>query len=437
MNTIETMIAHAQDALTAATSMGAVASKIGLNCGETMSVNFEAGRLKDTGSAQILNFNVDALVKGRRGSAACGHPDELTRAVERAVGLAKLGSIAHFTAWPAAAPTTPVSTFAESTVALTREYLIAACQTIAEAMKAYDPNLFISCSANRSVGESLLLTSGGVLHRQRGTRWDLSCCIQRTNGTDMLFAADGRGWGERNNFFDPPAIAERILFQLRHAEQTIPAPTGKVKAFLMPETLAAFLWPIGMGINGRRVAKGESPLSGKLGQRVLSPTLTIVDDPHRPYCPAAAEIDSDGIPTRRQVLVQDGVLQRFLYDLDSAGLAGAEPTGNSGCAPYHAVVSPGRRPSAELLASLDDGLYLTNNLIGFGQSNIINGDFSCNVGLGYRIKNGEIVGRVKDTMIAGNLYDILGGNVELSSDTSYDGTYPYAVVEGITASTKA
>ena len=198
------------------------------------------------------------------------------------------------------------------------------------------------------------------------------------------------------------------------------------------------------GFNGRNVAKGESPLAGKLEQRIISPAFTIVDDPHQPYCQNAAEIDHDGIPTRKQTLVRDGVLQRFLYDLDSAGLAGAEPTGNNGCSPYHAVVSPGPRTSAELLASLEDGLYLTENLIGFGQSNILNGDFSCNVGVGYRVRNGEIVGRVKDTMLSGNLCDIMNGKVELSSDTHYDngdpryhGVYPHAVVEGVTVSAKA
>ena len=79
---------------------------------------------------------------------------------------------------------------------------------------------------------------------------------------------------------------------------------------------------------------------------------------------------------------------------------------------------------------------IDSNLIGFGQSNVLNGDFSCNVGLGYRIRNGEIVGRVKDTMIAGNIYELLGGNVELSSDTGYNGMTPCAVLEGISASTK-
>jgi PmbA protein len=436
MTTIKNMVARARTALEQAKALGAVAAKMGVSCGETMTVDYEAGRLKDTGNAQRLGFSVDALVHGRRGQATCGDPDDLPRAVDRAVALAQVGSVAHFSAWPPPAPVTRVPAYATSTVALTRDQLIAGCQTIADALKAYDPDLFITCGARRSVGESLLVTSGGVEHSRQTTGWSLSSHVQRTRGTDMLFAGDGRGWAEINAYFDPGAITEKILFQLRNAARTVPAPTGKIRAFLTPEAFGSFLWPIFLGMQGRRVAKGESPLAGRLGQRILSDAISIMDDPHRPFSASATEVDYDGVPTRRQVLLDRGVLQRFLYDLDSAGLAQTEPTGNNGCSPYGPMVVPGRRPSAELLASLDDGLYLTPNLIGFGQSNIVNGDFSCNVGLGYRVQKGEIVGRVKDTMIAGNLYEILAGNVELSADTDYDGSTPYAVVEGITASTK-
>lgn len=72
--------------------------------------------------------------------------------------------------------------------------------------------------------------------------------------------------------------------------------------------------------------------------------------------------------------------------------------------------------------------------MGFGQSNIINGDFSSNVALGYRIRNGEIVGRVKNTMVAGNVYELLKDNVQLSSDKDPVRRMPYAVLEGIQVS---
>jgi PmbA protein len=188
-----------------------------------------------------------------------------------------------------------------------------------------------------------------------------------------------------------------------------------------------------MGTNGRNVAKGDSPLAGKLNQGVLAPSLTIVDDPHRDFASGARRLDSNGIATERQTIFEQGELRRFLYDLDSAGLAGAQPTGNDGSNPYSPMLLPGSQSSSQLLENIGDGLYV-RDLLGFGQSNIINGDFSGNVGLGYRIKGGKIIGRVKNTMIAGNLYHILGESVTLSSDTEHEGRYPHMVIEGVSVS---
>ena len=188
-----------------------------------------------------------------------------------------------------------------------------------------------------------------------------------------------------------------------------------------------------MGTNGRNAAKGDSPLAGRLNQAVLAPSLTLIDDPHRDYASGARVIDNNGIPTKRQTIIEQGRLKRFLYDLDSAGLAGTKPTGNNDCSPYSPVILPGSTPSSQLLRDIKDGLYV-RDLIGFGQSNIINGDFSGNVGLGYQIKNGEIVGRVKNTMISGNLYQVMKQNVLVSSDTEHEGRYPHMVVEGVSVS---
>jgi PmbA protein len=128
--------------------------------------------------------------------------------------------------------------------------------------------------------------------------------------------------------------------------------------------------------------------------------------------------------------VENGVVGMFLYDLDSAGLAGATPTGHAGCSPYHAVVSPGEILSEELLAGIQDGLYI-KSLLGFGQSNIANGDFSGNVALGFRIRGGKIVGRVKNTMISGNLFQLLKRDLVLSSDVDPVSLMPSAILNGV------
>ena len=429
----ERMGDHFQDGLETAKRLGATAAKFAFHHSERTECKFEAGRLKDTGGREALSYSVEVLVGRRRGHTSGNRLEDFNAMIEQAVTLANTGSVAHFDTYPIPSDLAAVKTYSEKTLALSREKMIEACGQMVHLLKAYNPDLFIECSANRTESEQLLVTSGGVHHAAMRTHWSLGAYVQRTAGTDMLFAGYGRGWSDLNAFYDPRRIAEKIITDLRWAERTVEPPTGKVTVYLPPETLARMLRPVFMGINGRNVAKGDSPLAGRLGEHVLAPSLTIIDDPHQDYATGARVIDSNGIPTRRQTIFDKGVLQAFLYDLDSAGLAGAEPTGNNGCNPYFPVVLPGDLSSTELLSSVEDGLYV-RELIGFGQSNIVNGDFSGNVGLGYRIKNGEIIGRIKNTMIAGNLYEVLGQNVLLSVDTEHTGRYPHVVIEGVSVS---
>ena len=425
------MTQRLQKGLGKAKQLGASAAKIVLYHQEKTDCQFEAGRLKDTGEQESISFSVEVLVGRRKGHTSGNRLGDFDTLIERAVTLAKVGgSVAHFDAYPAPSEAPVVKTHSNKTTALSRQEMIEACQQMADKLKTYNPALFIACSASRTESESLLLTTGGVLHPSRRTHWRLAASVQRTEDTNMLFAGHGRAWGDLTDFYDPAVIAEKIITDLRRAETIVPPPSGRVKAYIPPETLPRLLWPLFLGTNGRNVAMGDSPLAGRLGKRVLASSLTITDDPHQDYATGACSIDNNGVPTTKQTLFNKGVVDRFLYDLDSAGLAGAVPTGNNRCQPHSPRVCPGEYRSGKLLAEIDDGLYI-QDLIGFGQSNIINGDFSGNLGLGYRVRHGEIVGRVKNTMIAGNLYEILKHNVLVSRDMDYQQRYPHMAVEGM------
>jgi PmbA protein len=428
--------ARLKQGLEQATRLGASAAKLSLRHEDKLRCEFEAGDVKSAGSKETLTCTAEVLLDGRRGTSIGNRLDDVGTIVERAVALAKAaGSVAHFDAYPAPADATSVETRSERTLALSTDDLIEASRRMDELVKAYGADLYIRCGGERTGAESLLVTTGGVCHSHERTDWHLALFAQQTRGTDMVLSFHSRLWGDLNEAYDVGALAERVIENLRRAETIAKPPSGQVKAYLPPEVLEMFLWPVTMGISGRSVAKGDSPLRDRLGEQVLAPTLTILDDPHQPFAPGARSVDDDGVPTRRQTLFENGVLQRFLYDLDTAGLAKTGPTGHNGCWPNNLVVQPGTTPSAGLLESIDDGVFI-RDMIGFGQSNVMNGDISGNIGLGFRIRNGEIVGRVKDTMIAGNIYELLANNVQLSSDLDYTGRLPHAVIEGLAVSSK-
>jgi PmbA protein len=220
------------------------------------------------------------------------------------------------------------------------------------------------------------------------------------------------------------------------SESTARPPGGKVPVLFGPRVVSSLIRAIGMGLSGRRVAKGESPLEGKLSQPIAHESLTLIDDPLTDFAVGAREIDDCGVPARRMALIEEGILKSYLYDWDSAHLAGAEPTGHTSCALAGATLEGGRHEQQELISAMGDGLFV-RSLAGFGQGNIINGDFAANVALGWRVENGRLTGRVKDTMISGNLYQILRNPILMARQVDPVYRMPAALLEDVTVSARS
>jgi PmbA protein len=156
-----------------------------------------------------------------------------------------------------------------------------------------------------------------------------------------------------------------------------------------------------------------------MGERVLDERITITDDPTVAFAPGTCPMDDEGIATRRQHLFESGVVRCFMADLQTAGLLGLKPAGH-GFRSYSSRPSPGGTNSIvaagdtsldEMIAGIQRGLIVEQTL-GSGQSNVLAGEFSVNVDLGFLIEDGKLQGRVKDCMVAGNVYELLKDQVE-------------------------
>jgi len=413
--------------------MNSQSSRIVFYQTENIDCNFENGRLKSTGSKQNLYYRVDAIVNNKKGVAFGNNIDDLDSITEKAISLAKIGSISHFTDYPEPAPVSKVKTYSEKTASLSREAIIETCKTYSEKLKEYDPELFISAGAERSESEKLIITSSGVSEVIRNTSWGLSGFIQKTDNTDMLFAGYSRAWRELNDYYDSELLSGKTIKLIEYSKVHTEPKKGNVPAFLTPYMLHMMLYGFFLGINGRNIVKGDSPLKGRIGEKIFCKNLTIVDNPHIDFSRGACPMSNEGVPSKITPLIENGVLKSFLYDLDSAAIDNTEPTGHNSCEAYNTIIPAGKQSSDELISQIDEGIYI-DGLIGFGQSNIINGDFSCNLGLGFRIQNGKITGRIKNVMLSGNIYEIFKNNVILSSDIEPTIHTPYALVEGINIS---
>ena len=158
---------------------------------------------------------------------------------------------------------------------------------------------------------------------------------------------------------------------------------------------------------------------------VFDKNLTISDNPLVPFNTASRPCDDEAVPCQVTPLITNGVVNNFLYDLQTAARAKTISTGNGqrqgglpGPSPHAFVIEPGNLSFEDMVKNIDEGI-IVEQLLGAGQGNMLGGDFSGNVLLGFKIEKGEIVGRVKDTMISGNVYQLLKNITAIGSDAKW------------------
>jgi PmbA protein len=188
--------------------------------------------------------------------------------------------------------------------------------------------------------------------------------------------------------------------------------TAEVPVVFDPQTAASLIRGIGVAASGPSLYRGTSFLIGQHGRTVASPRVTIVDDPTMPQGLASRPFDGEGLPSRRTVLVDRGVLASYLLDTYSARRLGLSATGHAAREGGGGVtvgytnlyLEPGAWAPEEIVRSVDRGLYVTE-LIGFGV-NFATGDYSRGA-VGFWIENGELAYPVEEITIAGNLRQML------------------------------
>lgn len=188
--------------------------------------------------------------------------------------------------------------------------------------------------------------------------------------------------------------------------------TREVPVVFEPEIAATLLRHLSGALSGYSLYKGASFLIGKLGDKIASELITVVDDGTIPAALGSKPFDGEGLPTGRKTVVEEGILQSYLLDTYSGRKLGYPSTGNAarsvgeppGVAPTNFYLSPGSYSPEKIIASVEEGFYVTE-LIGFGV-NLVTGDYSRGAA-GIWIEKGELTYPVEEVTIAGNLKEIL------------------------------
>src|SRR5208337_4342816 len=206
------------------------------------------------------------------------------------------------------------------------------------------------------------------------------------------------------------------------------APAGAMTVVLGPGWPGVLLHEaIGHGLEGDFNRKGTSAFSGRVGERVAAAGVTVIDDGTLADRRGSLNVDDEGNPTQRTVLIEDGILMGYMQDTLNARLMGVAPTGNGRRESFAHVPMPrmtntvmqnGERDAQEIIASVRDGLYAVN--FGGGQVDITNGKFVFSAAEAWKIENGVLAYPVKGATLIGNGPDALTRVALIGNDFALD-----------------
>jgi TldD protein len=259
----------------------------------------------------------------------------------------------------------------------------------------------------------------------------------------------GGGGGRFGLGYFQDAVIESYVRQAVDAALTNlesrPVPAGEMTVVLGPGWPGVLLHEaVGHGLEGDFNRKGSSAFSGRLGQRVAAPGVTVLDDGTLPDRRGSLNVDDEGVASRRNVLIEDGILVSYIQDSLNARLMGVKPTGNGRRESYAHLPMPrmtntymlaGDKPREEIVASMKRGLYATN--FGGGQVDITSGKFVFSASEAFWVEKGKIQYPVKGATIIGSGPDALkrvsmiGNDLELDTGVGTCGKEGQSVPVGV------
>jgi PmbA protein len=215
--------------------------------------------------------------------------------------------------------------------------------------------------------------------------------------------------------------------------------TQQVPVIFDPLVATSILEHIFEGVNGDSVYRGASFLAGKLGQKIAASGVTVIDDGTMVGGFGTSPFDGEGVPTRRTVVIDNGVLVSYVLNTYTAKKLNLKTTGNAsrglagtpGIGPGNYFLQPGSRMPQRLIADVKEGLYVTE-FLGMGV-NLVTGDYSRGAS-GMWISGGELTYPVEEITVAGNLKDMFMNISEVANDLEFRGSVaaPTLRIDGLT-----
>lgn len=357
-------------------------------------------------------------------------PEGIRKMVTAALELARITSVDPFAGLPEPGELGKLEgdlrLYDEAMEHMSTEWKIDQALRAEKAALDFDPRIQLSegASFDSHVGRRVFANSHGFVGSYRTSSCSLSVVpVAKQDGLmerDYWYTSARSAAGLESPESVGRAAAGRALRRLGARK----VPTQKVPVIFEPRTARQLLGDIFDAVNGSSIYRHASFLAGKLGEKIGSDAVTIVDDATIPGLFGTTPFDDEGAPSRRTVVIDRGVLTSYLLNTYSArklnlkttGNASRGITGNAGVGPGNFFLQAGALSPEQIIAGVPAGLYVTE-LIG-GGGNTVTGDYSSGAA-GLWIENGKLAYPVSEITIAGNMQQMLQGIDQVGSDLEF------------------
>lgn len=400
--------------------------------GQDTPIEFENNRLKSLQTKATQGVALRVIRNGRLGFASSTDLTRLEDLVEAAIQTSDIGSpaefefAANFHSWDGAVN---LPNPARRHQPATQAELVDLGHALIHRVHDYNPDILVDVSFHLYDRTVRIATSQDVYAERTSQTTSVGLSGNLVRGEDFLQASSFDVARDASPDYD--RVLQELLRKYRWAEESASIRSGPFPVLFLPRAAAITFGSLFMTVlSGQSVVQKASPLTDKVGQVLFDSRLTLFEDPQ--LGTNACSFDDEGTPTSRKAYIEGGTVMGFYWDRRWAARAERSTTGNgfrgglSRPAPgvVNYCIAPGSTATENLIAQMDEGL-IVDQVLGAGQSNQLAGEFSVNLDLGYKVENGKVIGRVKNTMVAGSLFEAFQHLVDLGDSPEWIGGRAY------------
>jgi len=374
-------------------------------------IRYDGGTLNNIINRDLKEFSLRVIKDGRMGTTCGTSYDNSEELIKRALFSARYGQEVKFK-FPSESGEKR-ELFDPELAYLGPEELIQIGDEIIKKALDMESDMSIKLEIEKTVEHKRVMNSSGKDEQFQSTLLNISVTSLlkgSKEGVNRSYCS-----GKLRPF--PDSQIKELVDEYRLTEKPCEIPTKKMSVIFTPRAMWALFYRLKEGISGANIVKSTSPLTKKLNEKIFPEIFNILDDPTLEFFPHSSPIDEEGVPTKKKYIVKDGILKSFLFDLYTGSKYGTGSTGNGfkrslftssifmSPSPHFTtlVIEPGDNTYEEMIAGMKEGV-IADYLVGAHSGNVLSGDLSANIGIGFYVKNGEIAGRAMDSMISGNIY---------------------------------